>query len=135
MSWLPDWLTGYDAENAARGARADAELNRMAQEDYLTPGGRYYSEENAAAVRRNYETDAYLNDAQAHEAIDQAFDEGWQEGRQNVSNTITGALNRIIADPLRAIIGGLPWWLWLAAALFVFGYFGGFGWLKRKYFA
>ncbi len=129
MSWLPDWLTGYDAANAARAAQADAELRRLNQAK-IDSG--YYTPEQVAATRRNYEADAYLDDTAARNAIDESFDQGWQEGRQNVSNTIKGALNRIVADPLRAVIGGLPWWLWLAAGLAVFGYFGGFAWLKRK---
>lgn len=32
MSWLPDWLTGYDQANATRAAAADAELRRLNQQ-------------------------------------------------------------------------------------------------------
>lgn len=29
------------------------------------------------------------------------------------------------------VFRAVPWWVWLAAALGLFGYFGGFAWLKR----
>ena len=126
---LLSWISGYDESGAAKAAAADVERKRLAQIDvergYLNP-------EVYAQYQRDYETDAFLDSIAAQNVIEESFDEGWQEGRQNVSNAISGTLNRIIADPLRAIIGGLPWWLWLAAGLAVFGYFGGFRWLKKQ---
>lgn len=107
LSWL-----FTDKENAARGAAADAELRRI-KDERIASG--YYSPEQVTAIQRSYETDAYLNEAQAQQAINGAFWEGWNDGRKNVSNAITGTLNRVVADPLRAIVGGIPWWLWLVA--------------------
>ncbi len=129
MSWLPNWITGHDAENQARGDAAAAELTRL-KDEKIASG--YYTAEQAIQIQKNYETDAYLNEEEAQEAIGEAFDEGWEEGRQNVSNAISGTLNKVVGGPLRAILGGIPWWLWLAAILGVVGYFGGFAWLKKK---
>lgn len=123
-----NWLTGYDEENAQRAAAADAEIKRI---NAAKVASGYYNQAQAEAIARNAETDAYLDSIAAQTAIEESFDEGWQEGRENVSNAISGTLNRILADPLRAIIGGLPWWLWLAAGLAAFAYFGGFRWIKK----
>lgn len=119
MSALWDWITGYDAENAARAAAADAELRRMADETYIRPGGRRYTPEHAERVAANYETDAFLGEDAARAAIGDAFDEGWEEGRENVSGFIAGAANKVVGGPLRAILGGIPWWVWLAAGIYV----------------
>jgi len=94
------WISGYDEDNAARAAAADAELRRLNQDRY----GRDY-----------VNADDYLGQEAALGAIEESFDEGWQEGQQNVSGFIGGTIKRIVADPLRAVIGGLPWWLWALA--------------------
>ena len=131
MSFL-SWLF-QDKENAARGAAADAELRRI-KDERIASG--YWTPEQIEAVNRSYETDAFLNDDQAQAAIGEAFAEGWQDGRRNVSATISGTLNRIVFDPVRAVVGGVPWWLWLVGLAFALWYFGlwrGLSkWLKSK---
>ena len=96
----------------------------------------YWTPEQIEAVNRSYETDAFLNDDQAQAAIGEAFAESWQDGRRNVSATISGTLNRIVFDPVRAVVGGVPWWLWLVGLAFALWYFGlwrGLSkWLKSK---
>lgn len=37
MSFLPDWLTGYDSENAARAQAADATLRNMGLSNLDSP--------------------------------------------------------------------------------------------------
>ena len=108
MSWLPDWITGYDSENAAKGAAADAKLQQM-NADAVASGR--YSQATADQIQLDFQNQFNTDPS----TINTAFDEGWQEGRQNVSDAIKGTLNRIVADPLRAVIGGLPWWLWALA--------------------
>jgi len=105
---LLTWLTGYDSENAQRAAEADARLRQLNAD--AAASGRY-DQRTVDQITADYATQFDTNP----DTIGTAFDEGWQEGRQNVSGFISGAINRIVADPLRAVIGGLPWWLWLLA--------------------
>lgn len=121
MSILPDWLTGYDAENAQRAAAADAKLSELNKADYQTPGGKYYSAANAAAVTKDYATQATFGaDAQRTE-IDQAF-----------TDTLDSQAKSIIGGPLgiawatiKSILGAIPWWIWAAAGLALFVWLGG----------
>lgn len=64
--------------------------------------------------------------------VKESFDQGWTAGLDNISTGIKSTLNRIIGDPLSAVLGGLPWWLWAAGVIALFTYFGGFAWLKAK---
>lgn len=111
---LLTWLSGYDAENAARGDAAGAALQQLNTD--ARARGRY-DDATWAQIQRDYETEFDTDP----DTINTAFDEGWSEGSSNVSSWIKGTLNRIVADPLRAVIAGLPWWLWgigLAVAAF-----------------
>lgn len=106
--FLPDWLTGYDSENAARADAATAKRQQL-NADALASGR--YDAVTYAQIQRDYQEQFDTNP----DTIDTAFQEGWAEGRGNVSGFISGAIDKIVADPLRAVIGGLPWWLWIAA--------------------
>jgi len=124
MSFI-SWISGYDSDNAARGNAAEAESRRInddkaawgAVDEVLYGGTSDYGAAWNAQVTKDYQTQLNTDPS----TIDDAFEEGWSEGRQNVSRFISATINRILADPLRAVIGGLPWWLWalgLAALTF-----------------
>ncbi len=105
---LLTWLSGYDSENAARADAASAKVQQLNAD--AAASGRY-DEATYAQIQRDYQ----IQFDTSPDTISTEFDAGWVEGRQNVSGFITGALNRIVADPLRAVIAGLPWWLWVLA--------------------
>lgn len=109
------WFPGYDSDNAARGDAATATLQQLNAD--AAASGRY-DQATVDQIARDYGTQFNTDPS----TIGDAFDEGWQEGRQNVSGFISGAINRIVADPLRAVIGGLPWWLW-ALGLAALGFY------------
>lgn len=100
---LLSWISGYDTENADRAAAADAELRRLNQARYGVP-----------YVNR----DDYLDKAGAERAIGEAFDEGWQDGQRNVSGFV-GRIFGVVGDVLKAVLFGIPFWVWLLAALFI----------------
>lgn len=109
---LLSWISGYDDENAALAANADAvrqQLNAEARDR-----GRY-DDATWRKIQADYDKQFSFDPRQQEDDITDAFEEGWSEGRGNVSNFISNALNKIVADPLRAVIGGLPWWLWVLA--------------------
>jgi hypothetical protein len=114
MSFL-SWFSGYDSDNAARGDAADARLRQINAD--AAASGRY-DQATIDQIERYYGTQFNTDPS----TIGDAFDEGWQEGRQNVSGFITATINKIVADPLRAVIGGLPWWLW-ALGLAALGFY------------
>lgn len=112
---LLSWLTGYDSDNAARGAAAEAERQRLNQLDAAS--GRY-DQRTVDQIERDYGTQFNTDPG----TINDAFNEGWKEGQQNVSKFIKDVINKILGDPLRAVIGGLPWWLW-ALGLAALGFY------------
>jgi len=111
MSFL-SWISGHDSENAARAAQADATLAQLNAE--ARDRGRY-DDATWRKIQSDYDSQFSFDPSQQEDSVSDAFNEGWQEGRQNVSGFIGGAINKIVADPLRAVIGGLPWWLWVLA--------------------
>jgi hypothetical protein len=130
LNWISKTFWGVDLDEEQRRSDA-ADAAKDVQDRYLLDTGVWAQSQYDEAQRNKLsDTSAYGQNVKAD--VNSAFAQGWKEGAQNVSSTISGAFNRIIADPLRAVVFGLPWWLWLAALLFVFGYFGGFRWLKTK---
>lgn len=107
MSWLPDWITGYDAENAARAQEADRQLREMGLSNY-----------DAASD--------YVPENQRGQ-IQTAFDEELDAR----ANSIIGGPLRGIGDVLGSVLKAVPWWIWIGAALGVFGWLGGFSWLAK----
>jgi hypothetical protein len=127
MSWLPDWITGYDAENAARAAAADAELRRI-NEERIARGE--YSQAQIDAIRRDYEQQVSFDPATQQTQITDAFSQGLNEGRSNVNSFLSGALGQFLKS--------IPTLVWLGLAVWLFVWLGGFAWLTRKgkgYFA
>ena len=129
MSFLPDWLTGYDSENAARAADADAQLRRLNEERALV-----YGPDWKATVDRNFETQEPFDEASQRDAINQAFGEGLKEGRGNITGFISDAFG-FVGKTLASVLLGIPVWVWLLGGLGVWAYLGapGLRQLKGKF--
>lgn len=93
---LLSWFYGDD-ENAKRAAEADAKLRELNRARY---GVDYVNQ------------DQWLPPAQQAEQVGAAFDEGWDDGKQNVQKTV-GSVFGVAGDGLKAILGGIPLWAWL----------------------
>lgn len=121
MSFLT-WIFGSNDNGALNdpeaAAAADAKLREMAAADY-GPGGKYYNAKKWAAVQGDLQTDAHLDANAAEAAVDEAFDEGWQDGAKNVSGAIKGTINKVVGAPLLAALSGIPFWVWILAALWL----------------
>jgi len=122
MPWhLPDWITGYDAENAARAAVADAELRRL--NELAAANGRYTAEQ-IRQIEQDYRNQDGFTETWQRDQIGDAFEEGLDEGRAGVNSFIGGALGQFLKS--------VPTILWVALVLYVFFWLGGFAWLTRK---
>jgi len=128
MSWLPDWITGYDAENADRAAAADAELRRINQENRDRG---LYDDATWGKIQKDYETEVSFDPGQQRDSIDDAFKEGLDQGAGNISGFISGAFN-FVGKALSAVVLGIPFWVWLLVAGALFWKLGGLNMLKRK---
>lgn len=126
MSFL-SYLFGDD-ENAARAAEADARLRILNAERAKKLGAQWNDQ-----VNRNYETQAAFGVEAQEREIDAAFDEGWQDGKKNVTGFISGTF-KVIGDVLSSVLLGIPFWAWALAAIGVWGWLGfpGLGKLKKK---
>ena len=122
MSWLPDWITGYDRTAYEEGLQADAK-NRALTEDLRNRG--LITEQDYRAAQQHYDASAAYNpDAE----ITDAFDEGLNDGAANIRNTIGGAINLGIGTPLKLI----PWQVWVALAIYVAWRLGAFNGILAK---
>ena len=128
MSLLPDWLTGYDQANADAAANADAQLHAAAIADYATPGGKYYSAANAAAVAADYASQAPMGVVSQQAAIDTVFTDSLASTAGGIVGTPTG----IFWSEVKSLLSAIPWWVWIGAASGVFFWLGGFDWLTRS---
>jgi len=126
MSWLPDWITGYDSENAKRAEDADARLRELNAQYALDYGPTWQ-----AQVARNYETQVPFDQATQRADIQTAFGQGIDEGRKNVTGFISDAFG-FVGKTLSSVVFGIPFWVWALGAVAVFGWLGGFPWLLKK---
>ena len=130
MSFLPDWLTGYDSTNAEAAAAADAQLQDMNAVDYGI-GGKFYSVGNAAAV-------------DAQRASELASTGGYGVGNQTAAidqvftDTLDAEANSIVVTPLgifwaevKALLKAVPWWVWVLGLVAVFFWLGGAAFVRR----
>jgi hypothetical protein len=117
------WFLSSDDLEAGKAAdRKLEELNRQAWQE-----GRITTEEYARRQEaiQNNSSDQYLLQ------VDGAFKEGWREGEQTVGTVIkdtvagvAGVAGSVVAAPVKGIVAGLPWWLWLLGGLAVLVYLG-----------
>lgn len=117
MSWWnpSDWF--LSDEEVKRGAELDAQIAKLDREKW----------ESGKITTAEYER---RQAAQAENAagtykpqVDDAFLQGWEEGKKDAIDAIakttsgvTKAAGDILAAPVRGILGGIPWWLWLILA-------------------
>ena len=114
MSFLT-WLYG-DEENAQRAAEADAKLRELNQARYGVP---YVNQ------------DEWVPPWEQEKQISAAFDEGWNDGKKNVSGAI-GGFFKVVGDTLSSVLLGIPAWVWLIAAAALWVYLGAPGLRKLK---
>ncbi len=113
MSWLPDWLTGFDRENYEAGLEADrrnAELNRQ-----LHDRGKI-TDDNYAAVQLHDAADEIDADAE----INDAFDDELDRRTGAVSGFVGGGINAF----LKSVFGVIPWQVWILGLLAAGWYLG-----------
>lgn len=103
MSWLPDWVTGFDRENYEAGLEADRK-NAAITEDLRRR--QLISEDDARTAQLHYaQSAAYDPDA----AINEAFLEGLDDGADNIRGAVGGTIDTVLGTLLKTI----PWQLWL----------------------
>jgi hypothetical protein len=116
MSWLPDWITGFDRDNYEAGQRADAALQVLNQKkalQYEDDYGAEFADEWRAETAKNMAiSDRQL--ANPDEQIEGAFWEGWNEGGDAIRNGIGSTINTTTGSIFRLI----PWQVWLAGAAY-----------------
>lgn len=109
MSWLPDWLTGFDRENYERGKAADAQNRQLTEE--LLEQGRIGQFEYKQAMAHYDAADAEDPDAE----IDSAFNEELNDRTAAVRNFASGGINAIF----KSVFGTIPWQVWIGVGLYV----------------
>lgn len=121
MSWLPDWLTGYDAANAAAVNERQAELARREAE----------ARANGNAMLADYYAGGLGQGASASDdraAIDTEFGQAVKDN----ASAISQGINDTLTYSLGKILGAVPWWLWLAAGFGLFLYLGGGAVIRKQ---
>ena len=125
MGKLLDWWTGTDKE-IERGKALDSNVDAY-QKKQLAAGA--WSQDQYVQAQKNL----YADGPDTYSAqVSGGFEEGWADGRKNVSGAIKGTINTVIGEPLRAILGGIPWWVWVAGIGWVLWKFGVLGTLVKK---
>lgn len=133
-NWIRTQALGVDLdETQATLDRTDAQLAIENQKDY-GPGGTIYNrtvqEKGVDAANQQYEE---VNQRLMESHIDvesevgQAFDEGLQEGYDN----ITGGIKKTLKAPFQFAWASIPWQVWLLGAVLLFVYVGGVPWALR----
>lgn len=128
MSWLPDWVTGFDADNAQRAADADAYLRA----DNERKGRGTTLIQDKLAGKEGVEVHANTVEGQRQE-IDAAFEEGLQDGANNITGFVSGVF-KFVGKAISAVLFGIPAWAWLLGIGAVWVYLGmpGLKALKKK---
>ena len=103
MSLLPDWLTGYDEENALRAQEADRRLRKMGLS--------------------NYDQASDYDPANQRAQIDHAFTDQLYRG--------PNIFRKLLGETLWAILAAVPAIVWIGGAVALFWWLGGFTWAKR----
>ncbi len=119
MSW---WANIFAPGAEAEGARLDALLD--AQNRRLLEKGRISTDDYVARAERLNQTSAVHYDAQ----IAESFADGAAQGYDNV----TGAIKETLKAPFRFAWDSIPFIVWVALAVGVFAWLGGFVWIKGR---
>jgi len=129
MSAILDWLYGAD-DLQKQGDTLDGQLRDINERDY-GPGGRYYTPDNYTRTQDNLASGATGDVSQQ---LDDAFQEGLDEGANNVTGVISGAF-KLIGKGLGAVLLGVPAWAWLLGIVALWVYLGapGLRQLKGKF--
>lgn len=125
MSLLDWWLNTDDLQK--EGDAADRKLAELNARDY-GEGGRIYNliQDQSGTTAAEYAQGTVQKNLQSSqtgnvsEQVDAAFDEGWEDGKRNVSGFI-GKTFGVVGDVLTSVLKGIPWWVWALALLW-------FGW-------
>lgn len=126
LDW--SWITTGTSESELQktGDELDSKLAALNQK--ALDEGRY-TQAQFDTAEKNRETGLTGNVA---EQVNAEFDAGWKEGQQNVVKAVGSVAsvgNDIINTGVKAAFTGIfkliPWYLWIAAALALFIYFGG----------
>ena len=126
MSWLPNWLTGYDEDNVAAGNDATEKLRALnAKKNAENP--EVFTDEWLAETERNL-SDDYIDPNRAAEEIDGAFWEGWNEGADKIRNGIGSTINTAAGSAFRIV----PWQVWVIGLGFAAWKLGLFKGLLKK---
>lgn len=118
------WLYG-DTANADAAAQADAQLRELNQKKYGSSGMIQDTLSGTDGV------DVWVPPGEQEKQVNAAFQEGLNDGANNVTGFVSGAFN-FIGKALGAVLLGIPIWVWLIAGAGVFFYLGGGVWLRRK---
>jgi hypothetical protein len=114
MSWIQRVLYGVDLdEEQHRQDQLRAALAAENEKDREKYGDAWFEE-----AQRNNDS-GYVSDVDG--AVDQAFDEGLEEGADNVTAFVSKPFE-IAGKGVGAVLAGFPWWLWIAG-LAVLGFF------------
>ncbi|MEQ2008122.1 MAG: hypothetical protein ABMA26_15095 [Limisphaerales bacterium] len=111
-----------DQETLDASRRADDRLAEIAARN--RERGIYDDSQYARTVERL----GYSNTDRYAEEVGQAFEEGAEEGLASMQSGVKGALN----TTARGILGFIPWWVYLLAALWIAWQLGLLSKLIRK---
>jgi hypothetical protein len=125
MSLLPDWLTGYDSDNADAAAAADAESRRI---NALNRDRGRLSEAAYEQTQRDFQTQEPIGQAAQRAAIDKAFTDELADRAKGIFKTPLD----VAWETILAILKAVPWFVWLGAAVAIFLWLGWGKWLLRK---
>ena len=143
MAWyLPDFITGHDAENYAAGLEADRkrqELNKKKQAEIEAAtkyGESWYDEDRYGpswykATVDNDARSAGIADGSGRSPEDfiaEGFEQGANEAAAKIRRGIGSAVSAVALTPLKLI----PWNVWLIVAVAGFIYFGGLKMIMGK---
>jgi len=103
VSWIQRTLYGVDLdEEQAKQDQVKAQLAAENEKDREKFGDAWFEEAQANLDKSRINVEA---------EVDQAFDEGLQEGAANVSAVIRKPFE-IVGTGIGAVLKGVPWWVW-----------------------
>src|SRR5687768_332239 len=105
MSLFEKWIYGVDpAEEQRRQDALEAALAAENEKDRARYGDKWFEEAQGNLEKSKIDERA---------EVDQAFDEGLQEGADNVTAVISKPFE-IAGTAVGSVLKAFPWWLWVA---------------------